>query len=211
MDALISVNEAARRLGRISKWTVHAWLSQGRLQRTKVGSRTMIRESELQKVIEDGGKSNVPRRSMVELGRISMRSKTPKDLGEVESFANRYRLRPRISEDCTKIIPGRSGQIYEYSSDLLGVLVMPDPPRWRYWGCVRTTPLEAGFNLVQDGDGEGAATFDPNHPIQAEAAIRAAGVKRKRQLSPDQRDQRTAFIRPAQESHLATEESPDGP
>lgn len=56
-ETLLSVEEAARRLGGISKWTVHAWLSKGRLQRTKVGSRTMIRESELQRVIEDGGKS----------------------------------------------------------------------------------------------------------------------------------------------------------
>lgn len=57
MDTLISVEEAAKRLGGISKWTVYAWLSQGRLMRTKVGSRTMIRESELQRVMEDGGKS----------------------------------------------------------------------------------------------------------------------------------------------------------
>lgn len=57
MDALISVNEAARRLGGISKWTIFSWLSKGRLRRTKVGGRTMIRESELQKVIEEGGKS----------------------------------------------------------------------------------------------------------------------------------------------------------
>jgi excisionase family DNA binding protein len=61
-DTLLSVTEAAKRLGGISKWTVHAWLSQGKLQRTKVGGRTMIRESELQKVVEDGGKSG-PRRS----------------------------------------------------------------------------------------------------------------------------------------------------
>lgn len=66
MEQLLSIEEAARRLGGISKWTLHAWLSQGRLQRTKVGSRTMIRESELARVIEDGGKSNVPRRSLVE-------------------------------------------------------------------------------------------------------------------------------------------------
>jgi len=32
MDTLFSVEEAARRLGRTSKWTVHAWLSQGRIQ-----------------------------------------------------------------------------------------------------------------------------------------------------------------------------------
>ena len=62
MESLISVEEAAKRLGGISKWTIHAWLSQGRIQRTKVGGRTMIRESELAKVIEDGGKSPSPRR-----------------------------------------------------------------------------------------------------------------------------------------------------
>lgn len=63
LDRLYSVSEAAKLLGGISKWTVHAWLSQGRLQRTKVGSRTMIRESELRKVIEDGGKSLAPHRA----------------------------------------------------------------------------------------------------------------------------------------------------
>ena len=61
MDSLISVEEAAKRLGGISKWTVHAWLSQGKLQRTKVGSRTMINERELTKVIQVGGKSHAPR------------------------------------------------------------------------------------------------------------------------------------------------------
>jgi len=63
LDELLSVAEAARRLGGISKWTVHAWLSQGKLKRTKVGGRTMIRESELARVIQDGGKSPAPRRS----------------------------------------------------------------------------------------------------------------------------------------------------
>jgi excisionase family DNA binding protein len=57
LDTLLSVEEAARRLGGLSKYTIHAWLSKGKLQRTKVGSRTMIRESELKRVIQDGGKS----------------------------------------------------------------------------------------------------------------------------------------------------------
>jgi len=61
MENLLSVEEAAKRLGGLSKWTVHAWLSQGRLQRTKVGGRTMIRESELAKVIQEGGKSRSPK------------------------------------------------------------------------------------------------------------------------------------------------------
>ncbi|MBI3477733.1 MAG: helix-turn-helix domain-containing protein [Acidobacteria bacterium] len=61
-EKLYSVPEAAKFLGGISKWTVHAWLAQGKMRRTKVGSRTMIRESELQKVIEEGGKSPSRRR-----------------------------------------------------------------------------------------------------------------------------------------------------
>jgi excisionase family DNA binding protein len=62
MEQLLSVEEAARRLGGLSKYTIHAWLSQGRMMRTKVGGRTMIRESELHKVIEEGGKSPAPKR-----------------------------------------------------------------------------------------------------------------------------------------------------
>jgi excisionase family DNA binding protein len=45
---LYSVEDAAVFLGGISKWTVHAWLAKGKLRRTKVGARTMIRESDLQ-------------------------------------------------------------------------------------------------------------------------------------------------------------------
>ena len=51
MQNLMSVEQAAERLGGISKWTIHAWLSKGKLRRTKVGSRTMIRESDLQAFI----------------------------------------------------------------------------------------------------------------------------------------------------------------
>jgi excisionase family DNA binding protein len=61
MDNLFSVTEAAKHL-RISKFTIEAWLSKNKLQRTKVGRRTMIRQSELERVLEDGGKSPAPRR-----------------------------------------------------------------------------------------------------------------------------------------------------
>jgi excisionase family DNA binding protein len=59
-DPLMSVTEAAKYLGGISKWTIYAWLSQGRLRRTKVGGRTMIRESELLKVISEPAPSSEP-------------------------------------------------------------------------------------------------------------------------------------------------------
>lgn len=56
MERLVSVEEAARLLGGISIWTVHGWCSKGhpsfgRLKRTKVGNRTMLRESELERFI----------------------------------------------------------------------------------------------------------------------------------------------------------------
>ena len=51
METLLSIEQAAQRLGGISKWTVHAWLSKGKLRRTKVGSRTMIRERDLEAFI----------------------------------------------------------------------------------------------------------------------------------------------------------------
>jgi len=57
LEKLFSVEEAALKLGGLSKYTIHAWLSSGKLRRTKVGSRTMIRESELNRVIDDSGKS----------------------------------------------------------------------------------------------------------------------------------------------------------
>ena len=57
MERLLTVEQAAQALGGISKYTVQAWLSSGKLPRTKVGSRTMIRESALESVVVDGGKS----------------------------------------------------------------------------------------------------------------------------------------------------------
>lgn len=50
-DKLYSVEDAAVFLGGISKWTVHAWLAKGKLRRTKIGSRTMVSERDLQAFI----------------------------------------------------------------------------------------------------------------------------------------------------------------
>ncbi len=50
-QALLSVEEAAIKLGGVSRWTIYSWLSQGRLRKTKVGSRVMIAERDLQDFI----------------------------------------------------------------------------------------------------------------------------------------------------------------
>ena len=59
MENLLTIKDAAKLLN-VSHFTIEAWLSKKKLQRTKVGRRTMIRESELEKVLEDGGKSPGP-------------------------------------------------------------------------------------------------------------------------------------------------------
>lgn len=56
----------------------------------------------------------------------------------IENAAEAYRPRTRLDlDDGTKIIAGRLGHIYEHDEGVLGVMVMPDPPRRQYWGCTR--------------------------------------------------------------------------
>ena len=50
-ETLLSVGEAALKLGGVSRWTIYSWLSQGRLRKTKIGSRVMIAERDLQDFI----------------------------------------------------------------------------------------------------------------------------------------------------------------
>jgi excisionase family DNA binding protein len=54
METLFSVKKTAKVLGEVSPWTVYAWISQGRLKKTKIGSRTMIAQSEIERFIRDG-------------------------------------------------------------------------------------------------------------------------------------------------------------
>jgi excisionase family DNA binding protein len=52
-DRLHSVESAAEFLGGLSQSTIRSWLTRGLLTRVKVGSRTMIRESELLQMIHE--------------------------------------------------------------------------------------------------------------------------------------------------------------
>ena len=56
MDRLYSIKAAAKvRFGGISHYTVEAWLSKGKLLRTKVGRRAFISESEIQRFLGQCG------------------------------------------------------------------------------------------------------------------------------------------------------------
>ena len=56
LGKLYSVEGAAEFLGGVSKWTIHAWMHDGKLRRTKVGGRTMIRQSDLEAFIEESNR-----------------------------------------------------------------------------------------------------------------------------------------------------------
>jgi len=103
----------------------------------------------------------------------------------IQVFADRHRLKTRFDAE-TRFIPGKLGQIYEYGAGRLAVTVMPITPRKNLWGRTRNRLKKLGFVVVQDGDYEGTATFDPSDRDQSRAAIKAAGISRKRRLSPSQ-------------------------
>jgi excisionase family DNA binding protein len=55
VDKLYSIKDAGQRLGGISPWTIEAWLSKGKLKRTKAGRRTLISETEIQRFLAECG------------------------------------------------------------------------------------------------------------------------------------------------------------
>ena len=62
LERLWTVARAAEYLN-VSKFTLYRWLSQNKLQRSKAGGRTLVRESELTKLIEDGAPARKLRRA----------------------------------------------------------------------------------------------------------------------------------------------------
>jgi hypothetical protein len=120
----------------------------------------------------------------------------------IQDFAIKNRLKVRQDkDDGTDIIPGRPSfsHIYEYSDDELGVMfasyaTVHEPPRPRLWNTHSRKALAAGMTLRQNGDAEGAFSFDPANPVQAKLAIRVAGVKRKRRITEEQRAAKAAIL-----------------
>ena len=66
MEKLYSISEAAKQLGGVSDAAVKAWIHRKRIQKTKVGRRTMIAESELQRFIAASGPTSHPQATQTE-------------------------------------------------------------------------------------------------------------------------------------------------
>ena len=60
------------------------------------------------------------------------------------------------------------------------------PRRPKVWKNMSRRLVAEGFEIRQNGDWEGMATFDPANPTQARLAIKAIGARKKRQASEAQ-------------------------
>jgi len=56
MNQLLSIKTSAARLS-VSPWTIRAWVTQGRIASVKLGSRRLIPESEIDRIISEGSVS----------------------------------------------------------------------------------------------------------------------------------------------------------
>lgn len=108
----------------------------------------------------------------------------------IHSFSEQNRLRTSRETDGTTVICGQGGcHIYQYSDSELGLMILSDgeDTRARRWNRNRKKCLAAGMILRQNAEDEGALSFNPGDRQQARLAIKVAGVRRKRQLSPEHR------------------------
>jgi hypothetical protein len=108
---------------------------------------------------------------------------------DISTFAQNYRLSvKRDNSDGTYIIQGRNEcNLYELDDDLLGVMVMLGAEDGRSWAAYHRAFEKAGMQILQNGDAEGSAAFDPQNPIQSRLAIKACGARRLRKLSPERK------------------------
>ena len=108
----------------------------------------------------------------------------------IHTFAQQNRLPTTRAADGSIVIPGRAGcHLYEYSDSELGLIVLSDAKdsRPRRWVGIRKKCVEARMTLRQNGEDEGALSFNPTNRQQSRLAIKVTGARPKRQLSPEHR------------------------
>ncbi|MGC2182301.1 MAG: hypothetical protein WA637_03365 [Terriglobales bacterium] len=104
-------------------------------------------------------------------------------------FAAKHNLRVQRDDCNDPVILGKLGHLYEYDSTELALMILPSgrTPRPRLWNSKRERCMAAGMTLRQNGDAEGALSFNPEDKALAKLAIRMAGARPKRQMSPERR------------------------
>lgn len=103
----------------------------------------------------------------------------------IKEFANKFTVRVKVDDEQEHYVPAKHGQIYQYSSDLLGAMFLTRSIR--LWNTRREECVAAGLRIQLDGDTEGLLLFDPADEKQARTAIRTIGARVKRRLNPEAR------------------------
>lgn len=110
-------------------------------------------------------------------------------------FAETNRLKVTRDECGDAIIAGKQGQLYPYTESEMGVMFMPPKTktdsygRWcpKVWGNFKRAAAAIGMVLTQDGDSEGCLSFDPLSKEQVKLAVKIAGVRVRKTLSPERK------------------------
>jgi hypothetical protein len=126
---------------------------------------------------------------------------------DIHEFAEQYHVRTRKDECGEAVIQGKLwksqpklGRMYghhvlEYGDGRFGVLMMFHVNNRREiggsgksakWTFARQKLIQAGFTIRQDGDAEGIGLFDPENKTQSRFALKIAGCRLRRKLSPEQ-------------------------
>jgi hypothetical protein len=93
LEEIVNVREAGRRLGGISPWTINSWFSKGFLTRIKVGARTMVRVSDLERIITEGEGGVSPRGKRLNQDAAPAARPAPQAGPEPAANGNRARAR----------------------------------------------------------------------------------------------------------------------
>jgi hypothetical protein len=128
---------------------------------------------------------------------------------DISTFAEKHRLKTKVDECGESIIAGTYGQIYEYSTEELGVLFMPPPThddpcgRWcpKIWNKFKRDALAIGMTLRQNADSEGALSFSPTDKAQIRLAMKMTKLRAKRIISEEQKAKLVATLAAHRQKH----------
>ena len=102
------------------------------------------------------------------------------------AFAEKNRLRVRRDVCGDSFVPGRFGTISDYDTDLLALTFLADANDKSRDNILRSRirrALAAGLRPSQLGDFEAVLLFEGNDQAQVRAAMKLAGIKRRRRAT----------------------------
>lgn len=137
----------------------------------------------------------------------------------IKTFAESYRVRTRQDSCGDVIIPGKRyatdmpdrieyrSHVYDHDDgEHFGVCLTFTSAR--KWGSVRRKLEAAGFTIRQNGDTEGIGLFNPQDKAQSRLALKLAGVRTRRELSPERREAQARVLAAARAARQAAKTMP---